>query len=226
MRSSDSTPGQARSRSSALNWWRPRGPPSFVAAAAPQRSTPPRPPAHLPATPRPDFAVPKKRSRLGGGRHGKAGQTTKVDRRIESQPAADREPNRRAGRHGPPGRQVLTEQRSGHRGQRPGASLSCWREVRAVRARSEGNSKFVGLLVPTERRIRRWAGGRHPRRRGKVWVRRGALLPARGRAWRLRLRWRFRGVACIRVAAALPVIGEGIAGERVERRIELVCSGA
>ena len=38
----------------------------------------------------------------GGGRHGKSRSDPKVDRRIESQPAAVREPNRRAGQHRPP----------------------------------------------------------------------------------------------------------------------------
>ena len=48
----------------------------------------------------------------GGARHGKSRSDPKVDRRKESQPAAVREPNRRAGRHRPSGRQLLTEARS------------------------------------------------------------------------------------------------------------------
>ena len=48
-----------------------------------------------------------------GGRHGKSrSDPDQVDRRKESQPAAVREPNRRAGRHRPPEAQVLTEARS------------------------------------------------------------------------------------------------------------------
>jgi len=50
---------------------------------------------------------------MATGDTAKAGQTQQVDRRKESQPAAVREPNRRAGRHRPPTRQVLTEANCG-----------------------------------------------------------------------------------------------------------------
>jgi hypothetical protein len=52
------------------------------------------------------------RARLGDEGDSSVIGPDEIDRRIESQPAAVREPNRRAGRHRPPGRQVLTEAKS------------------------------------------------------------------------------------------------------------------
>jgi hypothetical protein len=84
---------------------------------------------------------------LGGdGRHGKSrSDPHQVDRRIESQPAAVREPNRRAGRHRSPRHQVLTE---------PQARLLAWTRSRPVIGvfAGTGPCDCGGRLCPEEAR--------------------------------------------------------------------------
>jgi hypothetical protein len=69
-------------------------------------ASPDSPPAHA------IYEVTPTDPRAATGDTANPGQAQKVDRRRESQSAAARETNRRAGRHRPPPLQVLTEARS------------------------------------------------------------------------------------------------------------------